>query len=370
MKIGILTLPFNNNYGGYLQSYALMTVLKREGHDVELIYRRHNKILLSKKMLPALKNLVKRILGQSVISIIPDEEKAFRLQGEKMMPFLDKCISPKTKPLYSSKKFNEYIQGRYDVVIVGSDQVWRPDYGPGIRDYFFCGLPEDKPVRLSYAASFGSENPSFTEDEKVDCGKAIATFRAVSVREKSGLDIIKKYNWKLKTPPQVVLDPTLLLNREDYQHLLPQEYSQSKGKVFCYILDRNYEKSMIIDQIKEDIGKEEYTISDIQSGKSILPSIEDWLTAIRDSEFVITDSFHGMVFSVIFHKQFVVIPNMNRGSVRFVDFLDNLGLAGRIVRDVHSVTKQIKENIDFVECDRILDTKKTESLVFIKDNLI
>ena len=137
MTIGILTLPFNNNYGGYLQAYALMTVLKNEGHDVELIYRRHNKPPFTKLIVPTVKNVVKLLLGRKVISVIPDGEKSFRERGVNMMPFFDKYIVPRSRPLYSSKEFAKYVTGRYDAVIVGSDQVWRPDYGSGIGDFFF-----------------------------------------------------------------------------------------------------------------------------------------------------------------------------------------------------------------------------------------
>lgn len=367
MKIGILTLPFNNNYGGYLQAYALMTVLKREGHEVELIYRRHSKQPAKDKIVPTIKNFVKVLLGRKVVSIIPDEEKTFRARGVNMMPFLDNMITPKSKPLYSSKEFNEYVSGKYDVVIVGSDQVWRPEYGPNIRDYFFCDVEDENLVRLSYAASFGTDNPAFTDAERTDCAKALKKFNGVSVREKSGLELVRRMGY---SEPQLVLDPTFLLTAEDYNTIIPRKDSPSKGKIFCYVLDTNDENEKLINEICLQTGKQRYSISDIQKGDSVLPSVGEWLMAIRDADMVITDSYHGTVFSVIFHKQFIVIPNFNRGAARFVDFLDNLGLADRIVENVRSATKQIKENIDFKECDRILDTKKTESIVFIKENLI
>ena len=369
MKIGILTLPFNNNYGGYLQAYALMTILKREGHEVELIYRRHNRIPipLSKKVTISLKNIVKVLIGRKVASIIPNEEKAFRFQGASMMPFLDSNIIPKSKPLYSSKEFNEYVSGRYDAVIVGSDQVWRPEYGPGIRDYFFCGIPDSDLIRLSYAASFGTDKPQFNIDEKKDCGNALSKFRAVSVRENSGLEALKAFGCVFKTTPQVVLDPTLLLDKEDYNHIIKDEKkSPSMGKVFCYVLDTSPVKEDIINGICGQLNKEKYAIADIQNNKVTLPSIESWLSAIRDSDFVITDSFHGMVFSVIFRKDFLVCPNIKRGADRFTSFLQQLGLEDRIVDSVDSINVS---PINWENVQHLLSEKKYKSFDFIKKNL-
>lgn len=365
MKIGILTLPFNNNYGGYLQAYALMTILKREGHEVELIYRRHNRIPipLSKKITISLKNIVKVLIGRKVASIIPNEEKTFRFQGASMMPFLDNYITPKSKPLYSSLEFNEYVTGRYDVVVVGSDQVWRPEYGPNIRDYFFCGIQDENLIRLSYAASFGTDKPLFTEEDRKACGNALEKFNAISVREESGLELLNNICYRFRSIPQLVLDPTLLLYANDYNLIIPKGETPSKDKVFCYVLDTDFEKEKIIDLVCEKRHKARYEISDIQQSNAHLPSIELWLAAIRDSDFVVTDSFHGMVFSVIFQKDFIICPNMKRGVDRFTSFLKQLNLEGRIVETID----QLKLTpINWEKVKDVLEEKRKISFEFIK----
>lgn len=366
MNIGILTLPFNNNYGGYLQCYALMTILKQNGYDVELIYRRHKKAPAIKKIVPTLKNLVKMLLGRNVISIIPDEEKSFRSNGASMMPFLDGRITPKSKPLYTTGEFNKYITGRYDAVIVGSDQVWRPEYGSGIRDYFFYGIQDDNLIRLSYAASFGTDDPLYTVEELNDCGKALEKFKGISIREESGLNVIKKFGGNLMTKPQLVLDPTLLLTAEDYNKIINEIVSPSMGKVFCYVLDTNSQKDAIINVICSRLNKEKYVVSDIQSCNASLPSIESWLSAIRDSDFVITDSFHGMVFSVIFQKEFIVCPNMKRGGVRFKSFLGTLGLDNRIIEN--EMIRDLSP-IDWRVVSNKLTELKDQSIRFLIGNL-
>lgn len=136
MRIGILTLPFNNNYGGYLQAYALLTVLKQMGHDVELIYRRHNKRPLKYRLLYVFKTVVKCILRIPYGPLIPSLEYDHRHAGKMMLPFVDKNISPKTKPYFTTASMEKSCKGKYDVVIVGSDQIWRPIYVPNINDFF------------------------------------------------------------------------------------------------------------------------------------------------------------------------------------------------------------------------------------------
>ena len=136
--IRILTLPFNNNYGGYLQAYALMTVLKRMGHDVELIYRRPNRSPFFRRLIYPLKTLVKIILRRPHGSFIMNPESDLRRSWKLLMPFVDKYISPRTKPYYTTTDMEKSCIGKYDVVIVGSDQVWRPLYVPNIKKYRDC----------------------------------------------------------------------------------------------------------------------------------------------------------------------------------------------------------------------------------------
>lgn len=370
MKIGILTLPFNNNYGGYLQAYALMTVMKNEGYDVELIYRRHNKLPFTKLIVPTCKNIVKKLLGRKVVSIIPNPEKEFRARGASMMPFFDKYIVPRSKPLFSSKDFTHYVSGRYDAVIVGSDQVWRPDYGPGIGDFFFADVKDEKLIRMSYAASFGSENPVYSDEEIKICKQAVSLFKAVSVREQSGLGIIKSFKWKTNSDPQFVLDPTFLLDKEIYVSLLSGvNESKTKGRLFNYVLDSNTQTRAIISEASRIFKLDVFGVADIQKGNVELPSIEDWLCFIREASFVVTDSFHGMVFSIIFKKDFVVCPNIKRGADRFMSLLNLLGLEERIVTDEQRVQSCVKTPINWAEVEEVLRVEQNRSLNFIKENL-
>lgn len=208
MRIGILTLPLHTNYGGILQAYALQTVLERMGHEVELIYRRHNKRPLKYRLLYIFKTVVKCILRIPHGLLIPSLEYDHRHAGKMMLPFVDKNISPKTKPYFKTASMEKSCKGKYGVVIVGSDQIWRPIYVPNIND-FFLEFIKDKNVRkIAYAASFGTATPKYTDLQKNVCGKLISEFQAISVREKSALKVIENFGWQVNCIPQLVLDPT------------------------------------------------------------------------------------------------------------------------------------------------------------------
>ena len=287
-----------------------------------------------------------------------------------MMPFFDKYIVPRSKPLFSSKAFTKYVSGRYDAVIVGSDQVWRPDYGPHIQDFFFADIKDEKLIRMSYAASFGNENPAYSDEEIVSCKKAVTLFKAVSVREQSGLGIIKSFDWKTISEPQFVLDPTFLLDIEVYESLLSgYKEPKTKGKLFNYVLDTNTQTSAIISESSRINKLDVFGVVDIQKGSVYLPSIEDWLCFIRDASFVVTDSFHGMVFSILFKKDFIVCPNIQRGTDRFISLLGLFGLQERIVADEQQVESCVKTPINWAKIEEVLRVERSKSLNYIRENL-
>lgn len=371
MNIGILTLPFNNNYGGYLQCYALMTFLKKSGHNPELIYRRHNRRSAFWTIEHSLKNIVKYLVGRPIPCIIPNQEKELRYRGAKMMPFVDNNIFPKTSPLYSDKSFYKAIEGKYDAIIVGSDQVWRPNYGPNVTNYFLANLHDDHVLRISYSASFGSDTPVFTDAEKKVCGAAIEKFDYVSLREDSGVNIFNSFGWKTKRTPSVVLDPTFIINKSEYLNHIAGTTSLAKGKAFCYVLDKSPFVRSFIKKISTNRNLEEYNIIDTDVWTRydyIMPSVEDWLSGIRDADLVITDSFHGMVFSIIFNKEFVVFGNERRGKARFLSLLAKFGLEDRFI-DINTHEDMPNSMIDWVDVNQKLTQLKDESVQFLKKSL-
>lgn len=367
MKIGLLTLPFNNNYGGYLQAYALMTILKQMGHEVELIYRRHNKRPLKYRLLYPFKTVVKCILKIPHGPLFSSREYDHRQAGKMMMPFVDKNISPKTKPYFTTVCMEKSCKGKYDVVIVGSDQVWRPMYVPNIND-FFLEFIKDKNVRkIAYAASFGTATPEYTDLQKKVCGKLISEFQAISVREKSALKVIENFGWQVNSMPQLVLDPTFLLPSKEYlKHIKLKRCDQ----IFCYVLDRTERTRELILYVEKLLKLPCYEIlKDVNEKTFLKPSIEIWLSNIYNARFILTDSFHGMVFSIIFNKPFAVYVNKDRGADRFVSLLSLIGLEDRMINDLSDVDKIINNSIKWDSVNEKLENLRNNSIQFLNDSL-
>ena len=367
MRIGVITVPFNNNYGGYLQSYALMTVLKNMGHSPTIIMRRHNKrsIRLKSKLLFLIKNVVKTIKDGRRYPYILNQETFFKYRGKDMLSFVNQNIQPQTKYIYTTKDLQAECKDSFDGYIVGSDQVWRPIYVKGFISNFFLDFVKDPSAkRISYGASFGTSTPEYTDGEKSICGHLLGKFDAVSVREKGALEVIENFGWKVKNK-QVVPDPTMLLPRTSYDKLIPTVNAQAKGRIFCYVLDKNETNIHVIEKMRQSLQKPIYEIADIQKGNAVLPSIETWLSAIRECDFVITDSYHGTVFSIIFNKPFLVCVNKERGADRFVSLLETFGLEN------HTSLCQsgTEEPIDWENVNRILEEKRKEGLSFLEKAL-
>lgn len=365
MRIGILTLPFNLNYGGFLQAFALMTVLKKMGHEPEMIMRRHNKKKVSAFFILkyAIKGIAKSILRGRHYPIIYNVENDYRIRGRQMLSFVDKNIRPQSPFLYSTEELRAYCKDRFDAYLVGSDQLWRPDYVPDITNFFLDFTEGWDVKRIAYAASFGNDSPCYTDKEKEACRKLIQGFDAVSLRETGGKRVFENLGWKYNDL-QVVLDPTLLLTMDDYNRLLPEKESESNHKIFAYILDENERIDRFLRSLSKTQGKEIWRFPVKRS--PMLP-IEDWLTAFRDCDFIVTDSFHGTAFSIIYNKQFVVLGNPERGQSRFETLLGHFGLENRLIYNVDSPINL--PTINFSNVNKILEEKRQLSCDFLSNSL-
>lgn len=365
MKIGILTYPLNNNYGCYLQSYALLHFLQGKGFDVEYIYRRHNKPIWKRYLTYAIRKLSYSIISFKWDSPIYNYEWHYMMKkGSLLYPFFEHHIVPHTEPIYTTKKLKA-VCDQYDVIVVGSDQVWRAEILNNIEDYFL-GFNE-KATKIAYAVSFGKENPGYTVKQIESCGQALSSFKAVSVRENIGLKLIEDYGWTCPRP-KVVIDPTMLLKKEDYMAFLNE--IPKKSFVFAYILDQTDMKKAILSQVAKSKKQEEYNILAGVTGIDFeYPSIEKWLLCYASASFVVTDSFHGAVFSIIFNIPFAVIINKERGAARFETLLESFDLNDRIVYYEEDVPKIINSTIEWRKVNAILDSKRIEATEFLLSNL-
>ena len=374
MKIGILTLPLHTNYGGVLQAFALQTVLCNMGYQSEIIN-------LVYPFWPSLKQKIMKVffflLGRNVIWGYAKKYPLKMAPAEKNIKlFINKYMSL-SEEVRSYAKMKK-IAKKYDAFIVGSDQVWRPKYAQYLDLFFLSFLnKDDSRKRIAYAASLGTEQKEYSIKQRAECGRLIEYFQGVSVREKDAVEILTKdYQWNVS--PSVALDPTLLLDTSVYERIIDRyEFKESKkGGIFYYFLDNNEEKKNLLKFVCDLKNRTPYTVYQKEPNFfdaviNPLPAVESWLQGFYYSDFIVTDSFHGCVFSIIFNKPFIVLGNKNRGISRFKTLLENFGLENRMLFSFDKTVAQSicddEINWNHVNQQRILLSKK--SIDFLHKNL-
>lgn len=360
MRIGILTVPFNNNYGGFLQAFALKKLLTDMGHEAIFINRRRNRKSNYKTKIKSL--LIKLHLREDRIKKISKYTDQFKRD----------YLYPITEEYYTAQELKKCLNYNFDYVIVGSDQVWRYRYAKDSIDDYYCSFLNGTNIpHFSYAASMGTDVMEYPQEKLELCSKLLKDFKAISVREQSTVDILKA-DFGVRHA-QVVLDPTLLLDKRKYIDLFKDKYNAcQKPYVFTYVLDENIELCNAIDdfasQHQMDIVNLRAQTGSIKEIKVIEP-VEKWLSALYYSDYVITDSFHGTVFSLIFNKPFVVYGNSTRGLARLEDLLHRFGLSERLVSKSSDVCNILDTQVDWRKVENIIDKNKVASLSFLNNAL-
>ncbi len=356
MKIGIITQPLHANYGGILQNYALQQVLKQMGHDAWTID--YGKFTWINWLDIAWRVLAHKMLGHKARFAITPPEKD-KIEGP-LRRFAENNIQ---LTIPRCKRFNKKIIRKYGfkALVVGSDQVWRPMYNYNIEDCFLSFVSKMNIKRVAYAASFGTDKWEFGQEQTEHCAVLAKRFDGISVREKSGIALCDKY---LGVNATHVLDPTLLLYAEDYVKLC-SHISKREPFIFAYVLDESEEKIKSIVDFAERRGLP-YIIKGADNTVSDDDTIELWLSFFRDAAFVVTDSFHGTAFSIIFNKDFYVFGNEKRGNSRFDSLLETFDLKDRMV---NNILPENIESIDWEEVNIKREKAITNSNLWLKQNL-
>ena len=365
MRIGILTLPLHTNYGGILQAYALQTVLERMGHEVCLIVKRRNPLRLPlwKAPLAYSKRIVKNLTGHPFPIFYEQkmnrEEPIVRQNTDK---FINKYIKRRIVDDFSDIKETDF-----DAIVVGSDQVWRPKYFSEIEHAYLDFTESWNIKRIAYAASFGTDEWEYTPEQTKRCSNLLKQFDAVSVREKSGVSLCKEH---FHVDAVHVLDPTMLLSADDYVKLFKvADTSKSNGTLLCYVLDETSEKTALVNKIAEEKHLIPFRVNSMVENpmsplnERIQPPVEQWLRGFYDAAFVVTDSFHACVFSILFNKPFIVYGNTDRGMSRFTSLLEMFGLNDCLFTDMSE--SQSVDYINWQEVNALLDAKRKDA----KDSL-
>lgn len=378
MKIGILTQPLKTNYGCLLQNFALQTVLKQLGHEVWTINRDFGGVTILIKFLSIVKRIILSIFYRRfiVIRALPTTNEQ-NLIAQNMNRFIKENICT-TEKIISTGNFSLLKKYGFNVYIVGSDQIWRPNYSPCINNYFldFVNV-NDKVKRIAYAASFGVDNWEFSLKQTTRCALLVKQFDTISVREDTAVRLCKEY---LGIDAVHVLDPTMLLTKEDYIKLAKKDNIQkSTGTLMTYVLDESPENNDIIQKLTKELNLKPFSVMPQKKfsevGKKhladcIFPPVSEWLRGFIDAEYVVTDSFHGTVFSIIFNKPFICIDNEQRGLTRFKSLLKMFGLENQLIRSIDELTlEKIKGNIEFDRVNQIWDKEQKKAYLFLKNAL-
>ena len=343
-----MTFHWATNYGAVLQSYALVKHLNNLGYDAEDINYIPRRIMLRLRFFDLYLRRFNNIKRASKF-------KSFR-----------KSFLRVSKKTYKNNKALHKITNEYDAVITGSDQIWNESFlttaeKTPTRSYFLDFVPENV-IRMSYAASFGTN--ILTEAHKALALDELEQFDAISVREQNAVDMLKEQGINAVT----VCDPTLLIDVGEYECIAQKAKDKSKVELFNFMLRMGRESTdKTLDYVLNDALKDKTNL-----GQGIVP-VEDWVWKIKNSDFVVTDSFHCMVFALLYHKPFIAVNDKNCSmNARINTLAQRLGVANRVIDsfDKEKINQLIEnKDIDWDFVEKAKAEWVRESTEFIRSSL-
>lgn len=363
MKIGILTFHCAHNYGAVLQCYALQETLKSLGLEVKVIDYRPKFLTYSKFInFQNIKNdtiteKLKKLIRE--LAILPKKNIRYFVYNRFINERLD---------LSEHNKDYSYISSEYDVYIIGSDQVWNKKITNGYHNPYFANFyfPKNNKKYISYAASMESEDISKDTDL---LKMLLSNFDSISVREESLHQLLQPLSEK---PINLVLDPTLIANKKIW-HKLAIEPKIKKKYVLVYEVRTNPHTIQFANYIAKQLNAEVVRLFawvDRFNNKNEYKceSPEKFLGWFKNAECIVTTSFHGTAFSIIFEKPFYTMKLENEGNSRSFSLLNKLGITDRII----SWESSIDLDFTMINYDKInskLSDFKQESINFLKDSI-
>lgn len=354
MKIGIVTFQKYNNYGAVLQCYGLQHVLKKMGHVPEFVDYRCEYIDKPYRLV----NLKKKGLFNYIYGVIG--YICYLPRKRKFTKFRDKMNYSKslTKKTIQSEELD------CDAYIAGSDQIWNEKLTNGDTTYFLDFVKGKK--KFSYAASMGEVDLSVVDSEKHQ--KLLADFDGILVRESEGAEYISE---RLHLKAKTALDPTLLLDKQEWDNLCVKR--NNKGDyIAVYQLGISPTLVKYVKNLKKETGlRVEYIpfplVGALAAKCNIGAGPQEWLSIIKNAKYVVTDSFHGVAFSVIFNKQFWVEISGHHKNKRAADFLGMLKLEDRTIEKALQSDKM--QDIQYDAVNEILQEQREKSLQALQEML-
>ncbi len=355
-RIGILTLPLSINFGGIMQAVALSQFLTAKGYEITLLDKRRPMSRLQRLAM----FFLERIPFQNIKGIRRTSQTRKLHSG-----FIGRYITQRS-PVLRTERALAHAVDRYDLdaVIVGSDQVWRMDYlqDDGYKEFFLSFVASPDIRRIAYAASFGTQEWPHA-DRTPAVSNLLERFHAISLREKSGVDLCSETFGVSSC--EHVLDPTLLIDPQFYLAAAGPSKKGPERTFLTYLLDAP-DRRPLVDAAANQLPCD-YGISAVLLEQDNPPDLPSWLRSFMDADFVMTDSYHGTIFSLIFEKPFIAIINRERGADRFVSLLSQLGLSHRLIspNEVDRIAGLVVDPIDYREVHRKIALKRQFSADFL-----
>ena len=363
-KIGIITMHRVYNAGSALQTFALYQSIKALGYDCEIIdYQYPNKYHHTTKKRPSF--LIFWWLRLKYFILYRNHKQHLRFAEFQQQAWASSTYYASREELFSNPP-------QYDLCITGSDQVWNPRHMKG-DSAFFCAFSPNTP-HIAYGASFSQ---GYIPDKLVEhYRKHLSTYQALSVREKSGIEIIKNLTGQ---HAELVCDPTLLLKQSDYQQFIATAHQYTKRPyLLAYILDYAFNPyptiQQVIDKIAHDKGLQVIylmanSVDNYHIGKSITSAgPNEFIRLFAEASFVVTSSFHGVAFSLLFEKDFYTIaPSKDSEDSRIQTLLSAVGAIERAIPQGSSISSLQTSNIDYSRINRKLDEYREQSLNYLRN---
>jgi len=373
-KIGILTFHYSNNYGGVLQTVALQNTVKSMGYDAEIIH------FIPKSYRPI--NTVDYLsLVKNIIKGRPDDPNIFNTIKKILIVKIHsnnimlKFNSFKAREMKLSRRVDDdsirAILDGYDLIVVGSDQVWNPSQR--IRPEYFLNYGDEFKVnRISYAADSTIKE---VEPEVVDSLRtALSRFCYISVRNEHSFEFVKAVTGK---ESEIVADPTILYEFQNTTTKNDKEY------ILAYVIGKEINGTHVkaLEKIKQTYGAlPVYSIKvpDMKAEPSgyadkVMYELgpEEWMNMLRNAKFVYTDSYHGVIFSLKYHTPFLAYYTEELRATRFLDIGKRYNIEKYIVKSVEEIDlkESLKKEPDFSLTDAVFKKQKEYSLEFLKKAL-
>jgi len=367
MKIGILTYHRAENYGALLQAYSLRTYLQGLGHEVSFVdywpdyHVNFFKVFSWDRFKHAVwKGKLEYLLGATLWNC-PKRKRRKRLQQ-----FIKVQLGVTGKPRYNE---NTKETEHFDVVVYGSDQIWRKQNmgGVGFDDWYFGAKNVQADMKIVYAGSMGTVKTTTADDEYVS--RMMPNFQAISVREAD----LQSYLQILHIPSTLVIDPVFLLSKEQWQQVAAPRNDMEGKYILFYNLLNKAESVKFAEKLSKETGLPIKEINKKMSFRHLgeryisTASVQEFLQMVRDADYVVSNSFHGVAFSIIFEKQFFAV-GMGEKSNRVETLLANAGIPERYVQGGAIPMIQGK-NIDYAKVKESLLDALIVSKNFLNSSL-